>query len=75
MLIPRDATVVRGSVPVSSTATAMAGTPGYKAAKQWTGREIDGRIDVFALGAIVHELVTGHSPNARRTRPGMPNQV
>ena len=61
-LTPSDATVVRGSGPVSSTATAMSGTPGYMAPEQWTGRAIDARVDVFALGVIIHELVTGEPP-------------
>ena len=61
-LTPSDATVVRGSGPVCSTATAMSGTPGYMAPEQWTGRAIDARVDVFALGVIIHELVTGEPP-------------
>src|SRR4051812_37872964 len=61
-LTPGDATAVAGGGPVSSTATAMSGTPGYVAPEQWTGRAIDARIDVFALGVILHELVTGEPP-------------
>ena len=48
-----------GTGLTGSTATAMSGTPGYVAPEQWAGRAIDARADVFALGVIVHELVTG----------------
>jgi serine/threonine-protein kinase len=61
-LAASDATVARGGAPASGTATAMSGTPGYMAPEQWTGRALDARVDVFALGVIIHELVTGEPP-------------
>jgi predicted Ser/Thr protein kinase len=57
-----DAAVARGGAPASGTATAMSGTPGYMAPEQWAGRVVDARVDVFALGVMVHELVTGERP-------------
>ena len=38
------------------------GTPGYMAPEQWCQSDIDGRADIFAVGVIVYELVTDHSP-------------
>ncbi len=41
---------------------AVSGTPGYMSPEQCAGQPIDARADVFALGVVCYELVTGERP-------------
>jgi serine/threonine-protein kinase len=46
-------------------------TPGYAAPEQMAGKPITAAVDLYALGVILHELLTGQrpSPGKRRPRP------
>jgi serine/threonine-protein kinase len=40
----------------------MVGTPSYMAPEQFTGGDIDRRTDLFAVGVLLYEMLTGEKP-------------
>lgn len=51
-----------GTTATLTQAGSVMGTPGYMAPEQVIGDRVDARTDIFAVGAIAYELLSGRNP-------------
>ncbi|MCA9321518.1 MAG: tetratricopeptide repeat protein, partial [Planctomycetes bacterium] len=70
----RIRTIRTKSDGLTSLSGSVLGTPAYMAPEQARGEVefVDARADVFALGGLLCEILTGGPPNRRTTNPGSP---
>lgn len=56
-----------GKLDTITRAGAIFGTPQYMAPEQIRGSEIDARADIYALGVMLYQMISGHLPFAANT--------
>jgi len=50
------------------------GTPDYAAPEQWHGGVVDSRVDIYAIGCLLYEMVTGQRPFKVDFKPNTPQE-
>ncbi len=55
------AKMLAGTTKLTAT-NAVLGTPAYMAPEQWRGDTIDARTDIYSMGVMAYEMVTGRLP-------------
>jgi serine/threonine-protein kinase len=57
-----DFGIAKIAASTMTSAGSVLGSAFYMAPEQVTGREVDGRADIFAAGVVLYELLTSHRP-------------
>jgi serine/threonine-protein kinase len=63
-----------GQAPTLAGTKLVIATPQYMAPEQFTGGYVDQRADIYALGAVLYEMLTGQPPHSAAT-PSAPSAV
>ncbi len=82
-LVLIDFGIARFYRPGQAGDTAIYGTTGYAPPEQYGRGQTDARTDIYALGVLLHQLLTGHDPTStpfalpppRTLNPAIPPQV
>ena len=60
--VEQSAVDMEASTKFKTSAGVVLGTPVYMSPEQACGQEVDARTDIFSLGIVIYQMITGHLP-------------